>query len=112
MIKHNIKQFVSLIIIYKTTVSILDALFTNIDEVYCRNDRYGVYCSLDEAKSACILDNECGYVNDASCDNSGPFLLGRINSGLRGSISGSCVYKKIGNKLYLLTVMCNLTIIL
>ena len=41
----------------------------------CKNDAYGTYSSVQEAKSACDSDKRCWWVFDEFCDNSPYFSL-------------------------------------
>ena len=62
--------------------------------------RYGNFSSLEEATSACNLDETCKMVMDQHCDEIGPYELCHSSS-VCGSGQGTCSYRKTSGEFIL-----------
>ena len=69
-------------------------MYAKIAHKICKN-YYGIYRTLDEAMFACSGDKNCEKVQHLRC-TSHTFSLCSWNSTEPRSISGSCIYKKLG----------------
>ena len=50
-------------------------LFKKLENTHCYYDKYGAYETIDKAKRACELDNNCAGIEDQGCNNQDQFTL-------------------------------------
>ena len=72
----------------------------HVDRSCPRQHRYGSYSTIDDAKTACLVDIDCGYVNDWRCDggksqNPHIELCKHIPESRLRFNSADCVYEKM-----------------